>query len=173
MSTEGRNDPNPNHCGICFEPYGSDSPTVAAANSRRASQTCRHAICLECAIQYVFASNQTNCPFCRSSKAYSSAEFRALLDEANTTDTASIVVTPHVRELLETAMTKLALQVYAEHENDMQAFLHALYDSFYGERFPIPRNAIFEVRMLVNQEGNRSWTMTVRMPIESDRVAAD
>ena len=108
MNTERINDPSPNHCGICFEPYISDSPTVAAAKSRRASQTCRHAICLECAIQHAFASNQTNCPFCRASKAYSPTEFRTLLEEVETTDTATgaVVVTPHVRELLDAANTK-------------------------------------------------------------------
>ena len=67
------NDPNPDHCGICFELY--ERGSSIAPNNRCASRTCRHAMCYECAIQHVVAFDRTTCPFCRAPGAYGVASF--------------------------------------------------------------------------------------------------
>jgi Zinc finger, C3HC4 type (RING finger) len=64
-------DPNPNICGICFDEYSSVQGVAAYPNDRRPSSSCRHAICLKCAIQHVIASDHAFCPFCRQVDAFS------------------------------------------------------------------------------------------------------
>ena len=87
------NDPNPDHCGICFELY--ERGSSIAPNNRCASRSCRHAMCYECAIQHVVAFDRTTCPFCRAPGAYGVASFNnsssgLLLHATHPTDYSAI-----------------------------------------------------------------------------------
>lgn len=67
-------DPNPDICGVCFEEYSVASTGAGASpNDRHFSTSCRHALCLRCAVHHVVVSNKTFCPFCRESRAFSDA----------------------------------------------------------------------------------------------------
>lgn len=67
-------DPSPICCGICFDDYAVDVLPGAEVSPRQRhpSSSCRHAICLKCAIQHVIAFSRTVCPFCRQDGAFSS-----------------------------------------------------------------------------------------------------
>jgi hypothetical protein len=112
MSVES-NDPNPDHCGICFALY--ERTTTITLNDRLPSSTCRHAMCIGCAIQHAVAFDRTICPFCRAPEAYGADDFRGLLPAENPSDFSSVTATttdgviavaPQVLELLLDAKLK-------------------------------------------------------------------
>jgi len=74
---------------------------------------------LQCAIQHAFASNRTFCPFCRTTGAFPSDHFTALLAD----ESATVPVSAEVVDLLLAAKTSREIAQAAERVAELQGLI--------------------------------------------------